>query len=701
MSSTAPFKISLCLLACAALATSSRGSLAEAATTTVIAQHSGQCLDVTGGPQATGDGARLEQWPCSGASNQSWTVHDTGGGLFELMASNSHKCAEAADGGTANGTAIQQATCSRAPNQLWRLRDNGSGVFELVNVPANRCLDITGGPQMKDEGAKAELWNCTGALNQAWALSAPTVVPGHVVATHSGQCLDVRGGPQATGNDVPIEQWTCTGATNQYWTFKDVGAGVELMAQNSGRCIEAADGGTINGTAIEQRDCTGDPPQLWTMQPTAVAGEYQLVNVPSGRCLDVTGGPKNFTTGQALELWDCTGAANQIWRVPAQTPPLTRDPLQWPFAQNSIWNMPIGSGAQFVPANLSAHPGAAEDPPLTNPTPDWATMPQIDPERIVLAPTAPLVTIKNGAPGGDRCDSNDDVTAGLPVTVPIPADYFIQSDHENDCAAFLMRDGRTIVQVQPFTRCASAASPTATIKYPRSPDPDVTLDGDGILGTHGGSGLSSIGGSIRVGELRPGSPGPRHALKVNLYSAEALFECRTVSTTDKSNCRRWPATKADSSALNVSTDDPPGYGTRSHNRNTAMKMGALLAIPPSVNLATLGLETDPGRQIAWTLQNYGAYVVDSFGGPAFAFSAEEGPDPQQQDPKKSVQKQFLDDYKYKMLERVHNADADKGDNPWTRDIQKLLPLLQVVNNNSATSIGGGGTPRQPLAPPFQ
>jgi hypothetical protein len=688
-------------LASASLATSGRGSIAAAATTTIVAQHSGKCLDVTGGPQATGNGAPLEQYKCTGASNQSWTVNDTGAGLFELVASNSHKCAEAAGGGTDDRTPIQQATCNRLARQLWRLRDNGSGIFEIVNVGANRCLDVTGGPQQQEDEAKAELWRCTGELNQAWALTPSPVVPGHVVARHSGKCLDVLGGPRATGNDVPIEQWTCTGASNQFWTIKDVGAGVELIAQNSGRCLEAADGGTINETPIEQRDCAGDPAQLWTMQTTAVAGEYKFVHVPSGRCLDVVGGPQTFTDGKRLELYDCTGAANQTWRIPAQTPPLTRDPRQWPFAQNSIWNMPIGSGAQFVAANLSAHPGIAEDPDATEPVPEWATMPQIDPERIVLAPTAPLVTIEHGAPGGDRCDADDAVTAGLPVTVPIPSNYFIESDHENNCAAFLMPDQRTIVQVQPFTRCRAKVVPTAVIKYPRDPDPDVTIDGDGILGMHGGSGLSSIGGSIRVGELRPGNPAPRHALKIDLYSAEALFECRTVTPLDKSNCRRWPATKADSSAFNDKNADPPGYGTRTQNRNQAMKMGALLALPPSVNIASLGLETDPGRQIAWTLQNYGAYIVDSFAGPAFAFSAEEGPDPQQQDARTSVQKQFLDDYKYKMMQRVRNADADKGDNPWTRDIQRLLPLLKVVDNNSPTSIGGGGTPRQPLAPPFQ
>jgi len=30
----------------------------------------------------------------------------------------------------------------------------------------------------------------------------------------------------------------------------------------------------------------------------------------------------------------------------------------------------------------------------------------------------------------------------------------------------------------------------------------------------------------------------------------------------------------------------------------------------------------------------------------------------------------------------------------------MIKAVYVVNNNSATSIGGGGTPRQPLAPPF-
>jgi hypothetical protein len=38
--------------------------------------------------------------------------------------------------------------------------------------------------------------------------------------------------------------------------------------------------------------------------------------------------------------------------------------------------------------------------------------------------------------------------------------------------------------------------------------------------------------------------------------------------------------------------------------------------------------------------------------------------------------------------------------PWRRDMQKLVQALYVVNNNGPTTIGGGGTPVQALAPPI-
>jgi hypothetical protein len=57
--------------------------------------------------------------------------------------------------------------------------------------------------------------------------------------------------------------------------------------------------------------------------------------------------------------------------------------------------------------------------------------------------------------------------------------------------------------------------------------------------------------------------------------------------------------------------------------------------------------------------------------------------------------QFRNDWGYDLEQRVNNNSS------WSRDMQKLITALSVVNNNSPTSIGGGGTPRQPLAPALQ
>lgn len=349
-------------------------------------------------------------------------------------------------------------------------------------------------------------------------------------------------------------------------------------------------------------------------------------------------------------LLTCGGSANAATGA--------RNPLQQPFASNSIWNMPIGSGAVFTPANISPNPANNA----------YAKMPGIDTEKIVLTATAPLTNLnysKAGWSGANRCGA----TGGLVVQVPMPSNYIIPNNNLNSSASFLLADGRTIVQTQPVARCTAGGAGTSMAKFA-----NVDLYGTGITGAHGGSGLSAIGGSIRLGELRPGTTtGPRHALKVNVYAKAVLNKCTT-----RTACYRWPAVTSDSYSVGW-------YGTANNNTNTAMKMGSLLAIPPATNIAALGLETTPAKQLAWTLQNYGAYIVDDTYAPGFDINVEDGPSG-------SKPAEFQKDWGFVMEQKV------SANTPWVRDVQRLVKALYVVNNNSATSIGGGGSPRQPLAP---
>jgi lysophospholipase L1-like esterase len=309
-------------------------------TTTVVAKHSGKCLDVRGGVAATGNGALIEQWSCSGLSNQAWTLKDMGGAQFEFIAANSGKCLDVINGGTANGTGIQQSDCTGATRQLWKLGTLSTGQYQIVSVSSNRCLDVTGGPTATADGVLTELWDCTGQANQSWALTVPAAAPpstivGPVVAQHSGKCLDVRGGVAATANGVLIEQWSCTGLSNQSWTLKDMGSSqYQLIAGNSGKCLDLVGGGTGNGNGIQQSDCLNVARQLWKVVSLG-SGQNQIISVAANRCLDVTGGPTATGDGVLTELWDCTSQSNQSWTVGTAPPSSPPTGTPGPYGQNA------------------------------------------------------------------------------------------------------------------------------------------------------------------------------------------------------------------------------------------------------------------------------------------------------------------------------------------------------------------------------
>src|SRR5258706_680652 len=216
-------------------------------------------------------------------------------------------------------------------------------------------------------------------------------------------------------------------------------------------------------------------------------------------------------------------------------------------------------------------------------------MPQIDWAIIVLPPDAPITDINYSSAGWSevsRCSATADPRNPL-FQLPMPSTFFVESTLNNNSSAFLKPDGRTLIQTQPFTRCAPPnGDGTATTLTERNQFPPVDLYGDGIRGSHGGSGLSAIGGSVRLGELRPLSQGPRHALKLGVYSGRDLYKCTTPDDSPTTGCYRWPAVNADSGAEGV-------HGRGSNNKHTPKKNGAPLPTSPPPHLPTAGLHTHP------------------------------------------------------------------------------------------------------------
>lgn len=373
-----------------------------------------------------------------------------------------------------------------------------------------------------------------------------------------------------------------------------------------------------------------------------------------------------FTTAGTYQYWLTENGGIQVVLTENKSAdPTTRDPLTQPFIPQSIWNMPIGSGATFVSANLAA------DPPGGN----YGYI-EADDEGIVLSPTSPATMVyysKVGWGGGNRCtDTTTGQDDGLPVTVPIPSSYVVPNGGGNSEAVFLQSDQQTLISVEPFARCTAGTYGTA---YIASPDFNDNLYSTGYKGAHGGSYLSDLGGTIRLGELRPTQAGPTHALKFDISSAIEFFHPSSLAT-----AYTWPAQTADSDWSTYGTVSPHANAT-----NKYMVMGALLAIPSSVNINEIGLQTQEGKQLAWTLQNYGAYIVDSTGGAGMNLCVEHGS-------AGDFETQFQSDWGLAFNTYVINNTA------WIQDIEIIRPLLSIVTNNTSSSIGGGGTPLQPLAP---
>lgn len=378
----------------------------------------------------------------------------------------------------------------------------------------------------------------------------------------------------------------------------------------------------------------------------------------------------------------------------AQAESQCRDRWLEPFSSTSIWNTAIGSKAQFENAGLFS-------------TPDkYPTQFHNDQDFILRSSNQdPLVNwVDQGNWGGDdHCT----VTGKVVRTLHFPHDWTSASDcrghpsepnkclsppgqPNNNAMGLLMPDNVTIVQMQPVYRCAQGAPLLA--RFGNSTDgcpqqfPNVTsIFGDGTLGSHGGSGLSGIGGTIRLGELTGPEP-IKHALKLELQH-QWYYGLKKLQPATAYNGGRgqylWPATGSDSG-----TEKAPGglyTGTNPH-----VAPGALLALPGSI-AAGINVTTVVGKKIKQALTDYGGYIVDDTGaGNSVALCMDS-----------AVNDEMRAKFGYAMT-YPHGVSADSKDpgRALYFDLLNIFRSLHAVVNNGPNAIGGGGVPRIPTKPPI-
>ena len=88
----------------------------------VINRHApNKSWDVTGGPAATSNGTPIQLWDYVGGANQQWKAVSTGSGTYTFNPRNSGQCLDVRDVSTADGARLQQWACTGGPAQSFRL----------------------------------------------------------------------------------------------------------------------------------------------------------------------------------------------------------------------------------------------------------------------------------------------------------------------------------------------------------------------------------------------------------------------------------------------------------------------------------------------------------------------------------------------------------------------------------------------------
>jgi hypothetical protein len=129
----------------------------------IVSRNSNKCLDVEG--RSNRDGANVQQWGCSGGSNQKWDVIDLGRGQYSIISQGSNKALTVVGGGR-DGANIEQSRYHGGDDQRWRIERAGNDTYRIVSVSNRSCLDVEGAK--RDDGANIQTWGCSGGANQAW-----------------------------------------------------------------------------------------------------------------------------------------------------------------------------------------------------------------------------------------------------------------------------------------------------------------------------------------------------------------------------------------------------------------------------------------------------------------------------------------------------------------------------------------------------
>ncbi|WP_203995045.1 RICIN domain-containing protein, partial [Sphaerisporangium rufum] len=189
----------------------------------------------------------------------------------------------------------------------------------------------------------------------AWPSQAAAPVAGGVytlASGASGKCLNANG----TDNGAVFTQLACDNSTAQQFRAVAQNGAYGLVNINSGRCLDVPNYSTTSGVQLWQWTCGASTNQTWTLTPSTTADRYLIKSNFNGLCASDKDG--STAGGNPIIQEPCSDTARMQWRLnpTAGTPTPTTSPTSTPSGPYS--NSPDGF-ASTSGSGLSTTTGGA------------------------------------------------------------------------------------------------------------------------------------------------------------------------------------------------------------------------------------------------------------------------------------------------------------------------------------------------------
>lgn len=235
---------------------------------------------------------------------------DLPNGRYAVTSVHSGKCVDVAWASTADGANIAQVSCNNNDAQKFDVTDVGGGWYKVINVNSRKAMDVASASTAN--GANIQQWSDNGSGAQRFAIRRVSGDEFTMVNQTSGKCVDVAGWSTVDGGN--IAQWDCHGGANQRFKFNGSVTGpvangrYKLINVNSGKCVDVTAASIADGANIQQYTCNNTGAQAFDLTATG-AGYYKLINANSGKAVDVAGA--GTADGVNIQQWRDIGGGAQ------------------------------------------------------------------------------------------------------------------------------------------------------------------------------------------------------------------------------------------------------------------------------------------------------------------------------------------------------------------------------------------------------